>query len=159
MEHFVLFLGAGFSKALDFPLTKEFVDTFEEKVQREKKDMMTYISNAKSEITSNGFSYDVESLIEYLQGHSSPSHYMMKSGPFCSSVCKTQPISNLSPVPNSQELKNILEEHMIKKCYKEDEIVKKKLNLLYRRLFSKISKKNDWKKEEPDFEKDIFEIF
>ena len=160
MANHVIFLGAGFSKSFDFPLTREFVESFEDQLlDADKKDLMTDVCNAKRTITSNGFTYDVESLIEYFQGHSHPSEYMRKSGPFCSALSRIQPISKLEPKPRSEQLKNNLEEHMIKNCYKDEITIKGKLDLSYNRLLSKVSGSSNWRTDIPDLNNHIFEIF
>ena len=153
-----LFLGAGCSKAFDFPLTHEFVTSFEEE-NKLKRSLKNELDGARKKIKKNNFFYDVESLLDYLQGYSNPRYYMETGGPFRSSLCVVQPIKNLKIRKTSKKLKDMLEEHMINQCFKEGAVLRALVLQIYDRLLSKVSGIQNWQYSKPDWKQSIYEIF
>lgn len=158
MTSHVLLLGAGCSRVFDFPLTDEFVQTFESENTLNTR-LKNELDSAQEKIKKNDFLYDVESLLDYLQGFSNPAHYMRNGGPFRSSLCLLQPIKKLKPNQKCQQLKNLLEEHMINKCYRDGLPSRALFVQVYNRLLSKINGKTDWKTSNPNWGSSVFEIF
>lgn len=159
----MVFLGAGASIPLGFPGSIKLVDDFVAELRRshepDKITMLDKIRKIKKIIISNKFDYDSESLYSCLQGYASPVRYIRQTGPFVSSLCKTQPISKIKLDPVCVKLRSLFEEFLITKYYKEDPFLKLRIKAVYNRFFSKISGIADWKSSEPNWASSSFEIF
>jgi hypothetical protein len=155
---YVVFLGAGASVPLGLPTMVELSERFEETILDDSR-YLKEVLKAKQVIKRNGFQYDVESLYTYLLGHADPHDSLKKAGPYAASVCTVQPISKLRRKMIFNKIRERLEEYMIKKCYIEEEHMKRRVKTLYNRFFAKISGVDDWENSEPDWDNTVFEIF
>ena len=72
------------------------------------------ILRAKQVIRRNGFQLDVESLYTYLLDHADPQVALKKAGPYAASLCPIQPISRLRRRRIFNEIRERLEEYIIK---------------------------------------------
>lgn len=117
------------------------------------------ILRAKQVIRRNGFQLDVESLYAYLLDHANPQIALKKAGPYAASLCPIQPISRLRRRRIFNEIRERLEEYIIKKCYLEQEYAKKRAITLFNRFFAKISGVTDWEHSPPDWDNTVFEVF
>jgi len=160
---YLVFLGAGASIPIGFPGSAKLVNTFMSELTKtqesDKRKMLAMVRRLEKLILNNGFSYDSESLYSCLEGYSTPSKWMQQSGPFPSSMCKIQPVTKIRPDPFCNRLRSLFEEFLVTKFYNEDPFLKRRIKVIYNRLFSKISGVADWKNSEPDWASSTFEVF
>jgi len=133
-------------------------ERFEETILDNSRDLREVL-RAKQAIRRNGFQYDVESLYSYLLGRADPHSSLKRAGPYVASVCPVQPISRLKRKRIFNEIRENLEEYIIKKCYLEEEYAKRRAKTLFNRFFAKISGVEDWEHSEPDWDNATFEVF
>jgi hypothetical protein len=158
----LLFLGAGASMPLSLPGSVQLVKKFERAQYRTKSNYKRgarqLISSIKKVIQFWGFDYDSESFYEVLQGHSEPVRYLKSAGVFASSMSAMQ----LMPVNSDNVLTKLIanfEDFLIANYYRDSPALRRMIVDYYNRLLSKTSGRRRWRRGQPNWRTNSFEIF